>query len=46
MVLEVELERMETAFALAGEASPEQLDIYARVLPLHHGALFGFLSPK
>jgi hypothetical protein len=30
-VLEVELERMETGFALAGEASAEDLDIYARV---------------
>jgi hypothetical protein len=30
-VLTVELERMEKAFALAGEASAEQLDIYARV---------------
>jgi hypothetical protein len=30
-VLEVELERMETAFAIAGEASAEDLDIYARV---------------
>ncbi len=29
--LECELERMETAFALAGEASPAELDIYARV---------------
>ncbi len=29
-VLEVELERMETAFALAGEASPEAIDLYAR----------------
>jgi hypothetical protein len=28
--LEVELERMETAFALAGEASPEAIDLYAR----------------
>jgi hypothetical protein len=30
-VLEVELERMETAFALAGQASVEDLDVYARV---------------
>lgn len=30
-VLEVELERLETKFALAGQASPEELDIYARV---------------
>jgi hypothetical protein len=30
-VLTVELERMETAFALAGEASAEDLEIYARV---------------
>jgi hypothetical protein len=30
-VLEVELERMETKFTLAGEASPDELDIYARV---------------
>jgi hypothetical protein len=29
-VLTVELERMETAFALAGEADPETLDLYAR----------------
>jgi hypothetical protein len=28
--LEVELERMETMFALAGEASPEAIDLYAR----------------
>jgi hypothetical protein len=28
--LEVELERMERAFALAGEAEPEQLDLYQR----------------
>jgi hypothetical protein len=30
-VLTVELERMERQFALAGEANPEQLDLYARV---------------
>jgi hypothetical protein len=30
-VLTVELERMERQFALAGEADPEQLDLYARV---------------
>jgi hypothetical protein len=30
--LEVELERMEQAFANAGEASPEALDLYARVV--------------
>ena len=30
-VLTVELERMERQFALAGEASPEDLDIYARI---------------
>ncbi len=30
-VLTVELERYEKRFALAGEASPEDLDIYARV---------------
>ncbi len=30
-VLEVELERMATAFALAGEASPDAIDLYARV---------------
>lgn len=30
-VLAVELERYERKFALAGEASPEDLDIYARV---------------
>ena len=30
-VLTVELERMERTFALAGEASAEDLDIYARV---------------
>jgi hypothetical protein len=30
-VLTTELERMEAVFAVAGEASPEQLDIYARV---------------
>src|SRR5262245_10514021 len=30
-VMTVELERMERAFALAGEASAEDLDIYARV---------------
>ena len=30
-VLTVELERMETAFALAGEADPETLDLYARI---------------
>jgi hypothetical protein len=30
-VLTVELERMERGFALAGEADPEQLDLYARV---------------
>jgi hypothetical protein len=30
-VLTVELERMEATFALAGEADPEQLDVYARV---------------
>jgi hypothetical protein len=30
-VLEVELERLETKFALAGEASADDLDIYARV---------------
>jgi hypothetical protein len=30
-VLEVELERLETKFALAGEASADELDIYARV---------------
>ena len=30
-VLTVELERMERQFALAGEASSEQLDVYARV---------------
>jgi hypothetical protein len=29
--LTVELERMETAFALAGEAQPEQLELYQRV---------------
>jgi hypothetical protein len=29
-VLTTELERMEKTFALAGEASPEELDIYAR----------------
>jgi hypothetical protein len=28
--LTVELERMETVFALAGEASPEQIDLYQR----------------
>jgi hypothetical protein len=30
-VIEVELERMETGFALNGEASPAALDLYARV---------------
>jgi hypothetical protein len=30
-VLTVELERMERQFALAGEANPAQLDLYARV---------------
>lgn len=30
-VLTVELERMERQFALAGEADPETLDLYARV---------------
>ena len=30
--MEVELERMEQSFANAGEASPEQLDLYARVV--------------
>ena len=30
-VLTIELERYEKRFALAGEASPEDLDIYARV---------------
>ena len=30
-VMTVELERMESMFAAAGEASPEQLDIYARI---------------
>jgi hypothetical protein len=29
-VIECELERMETAFALAGEASPDAIDLYAR----------------
>jgi hypothetical protein len=30
-VLEVELERLETKFALAGQASADELDIYARI---------------
>jgi hypothetical protein len=30
-VLTVELERLETKFALAQEASPEELDLYSRV---------------
>ena len=30
-VMTVELERMETQFALAGEASAEALDVYARI---------------
>jgi hypothetical protein len=30
--LEVELERMEQSFANAGQASPEQIDLYARVV--------------
>jgi hypothetical protein len=30
-VLTTELERMEQQFALAGEADPEQLDLYARI---------------
>lgn len=32
-VLSVELERMERTYALAGEASGEDLDMYARLLP-------------
>jgi len=39
ITLEVELERMQTTFALAGEASAEALDTYARIAGNHRRLL-------